>query len=114
VMMPKLDGLAATKEIRLIEQETKRKRTPIVGVTAYTDRVSCIAAGMDDFLFKPVSIEQLRGAVKIWIPECDVPTPSALSGLFADDDAPTQTDLAEQRISDLKLRLGFSDAESQE
>jgi CheY-like chemotaxis protein len=113
VMMPNLDGKEATKQIRKIEQETNRKRTPIVGVTGYTDRASCIEAGMDDFLFKPVSIEQLRGTVKIWIPESDVPTPASLAELFANNDAPlTQSELTDQRISNLKVRLGFNDNQS--
>jgi CheY-like chemotaxis protein len=64
VIMPNLDGLEATKQIRKFEQDAGRSRTPIIGVTGYTGRSACIRAGMDDFLFKPVSIEQLTGALK--------------------------------------------------
>lgn len=109
VMMPNLDGLEATKRIREFESRDHRTRTPIVGITGYTDRAACIAAGMDDFLFKPVSVEQLRGAVKNWIPDTNVPTgASAVAAMFGESDLQTtQGGLAELRIADLKRRLGF-------
>jgi len=59
--MPKLDGLEATAAIRAHEQST-RKRTPIVALTANAfrdDRERCLAAGMDDYLAKPLRADDL-------------------------------------------------------
>lgn len=55
VQMPIMDGLDATRLIRQYEKDPGR-HTPIVAVTAGMDRSSCIGAGMDDFLAKPVRI----------------------------------------------------------
>ncbi len=58
VQMPGLDGLQACKEIREVEERRRvRRRTPIVAITAHAmagDRERCLAAGMDDYLPKPV------------------------------------------------------------
>ena len=62
VMMPTMNGLQATVLIRFIE-ETEIYRVPIVGISANTsapDRAACAAAGMDDFLPKPINLPDLR------------------------------------------------------
>jgi CheY-like chemotaxis protein len=64
VHMPEMDGLEAAQTIR--KRETNGSRLPIVAMTASAmaeDQERCIAAGMDDFLSKPVHLEQLRHAV---------------------------------------------------
>jgi CheY-like chemotaxis protein len=68
--MPELDGLAATREIRADELAGARSRTPIVAMTAnamHQDRSDCLDAGMDDYLSKPVSFEELQGMLARWI-----------------------------------------------
>lgn len=112
VMMPNLDGLQATREIRMMELETARQPVPIVGVTGYTNRSECIDAGMNDFLFKPVTTEQLKGAIKNWYPDTVLPAAKPLSALLAEkeENVLAPAELAAQRLADLKRRLGFKAA----
>jgi signal transduction histidine kinase/CheY-like chemotaxis protein len=70
--MPIMDGLAATAEIR--RRQIGNRRTPIVALTAHAmpaDRDRFLAAGMDDYLTKPIRIEDLRLALDRWTdPAC--------------------------------------------
>jgi two-component system, sensor histidine kinase and response regulator len=67
VQMPVMDGLAATKAIRESEAlHPGRRRLPIMALTAYAmrgDRERCLAAGMDDYLTKPVKPAELSAAL---------------------------------------------------
>jgi len=67
VQMPVMDGLAATRAIRESEARNPgRRRLPIMALTAYAmrgDRERCLAAGMDDYLTKPVKPEELSAAL---------------------------------------------------
>ncbi len=63
VQLPGIDGLEATRRIRKYEQEGGRRRTPIVAMTAHAfeeDRQRCLAAGMDEFLPKPLDLEHFQ------------------------------------------------------
>ena len=64
VHMPEMDGLEATRRIRLAEAAGRRRgRLPIVALTASAlegDKQICLDAGMDDFLPKPLDPDQLR------------------------------------------------------
>jgi len=72
VHMPVMDGFTMTSEIRGIEMAEARKRTPIVAVTADAlagEEERCKAAGMDDYLAKPVGLDSLRGVMRRWLPD---------------------------------------------
>ena len=61
VQMPEVDGLEATRQIRLQEQTTG-KHVPIVATTAHAmtgDRERCLLAGMDEYLSKPIHRQEL-------------------------------------------------------
>ena len=66
--MPGMDGFEATRLIR--NQENDEVRVPIVALTANatgSDRGLCLAAGMDDYLAKPVRIEAMRATMERWL-----------------------------------------------
>jgi CheY-like chemotaxis protein/HPt (histidine-containing phosphotransfer) domain-containing protein/anti-sigma regulatory factor (Ser/Thr protein kinase) len=68
--MPEMDGFEATAAIRRQEATTGR-HTPIVAMTAAAmigDRENCLTSGMDDYLSKPVSQEQLVRVLRKWLP----------------------------------------------
>lgn len=67
--MPEMDGFEASVAIRKIERLSGRY-TPIIAVTALAmsgDRERCIAAGMDDYLPKPIDPERLRSKLNHWM-----------------------------------------------
>ena len=68
VQMPVMNGYDATRAIRAREEPT-RKHTPIVALTAHAmkgDRDTCIEAGMDDYLSKPIQSQELHDMVARW------------------------------------------------
>ena len=70
-MMPVMNGYEATQAIRDMENQADQKRIPIIAFTADTtdgNRERCIAAGMDDYLTKPLRMERLQKALHQWLP----------------------------------------------
>ncbi len=67
--MPEMDGLDATREIRLQERALGLPRLPVVALTATatdSERALCQAAGMDDFVAKPFTMDELTRALRRW------------------------------------------------
>ncbi|KQX01515.1 signaling protein [Massilia sp. Root418] len=81
--MPEMDGYEATAHIRVAEQ-AQGLRTPLVAMTANTQRgdaEKCMAAGMDDYLAKPITLVELRHKLQKWLPHADLHgSPSAPGG----------------------------------
>ena len=74
VHMPVMDGYTATERIRQWEATHKQARIPIIALTADAfeeDRQRCMAAGMDDFLSKPIAIGVLRSVLVKWLVSAD-------------------------------------------
>ncbi|MEO8024873.1 MAG: ATP-binding protein [Bryobacteraceae bacterium] len=65
--MPKLDGYEATRRIRAREASMGAGRLPIVAMTAHAltgDREKCLAAGMDEYVTKPLNLRSLKHAIE--------------------------------------------------
>ncbi|MCW2773373.1 MAG: Histidine kinase [Nocardioides sp.] len=70
VQMPRMDGYAATRAIRAAEDGGRR--LPVIAMTAAAvegERERCMAAGMDDFLTKPVDPSALAAVLDLWMPD---------------------------------------------
>jgi CheY-like chemotaxis protein len=67
VMMPEMDGLTATREIR---KRRELNKLPIIVLTAKAmkdDQESCLAAGANDYMAKPLDVDKLLSLVRVWI-----------------------------------------------
>jgi CheY-like chemotaxis protein len=68
VMMPVMDGLTATREIR---RHAELRKLPIIALTAKAmpdDQQRCIDAGANDYMAKPLDVEKLLSLVRVWMP----------------------------------------------
>jgi PAS domain S-box-containing protein len=88
--MPELDGFEATRRIRDPLSPVRDHHVPIIAMTAHVmkgDREKCLAAGMDDYLGKPVRPEELATALERWLGVRGGP-----AGASADGTAPASPD----------------------
>ena len=115
VNMPVMDGLTATRAIRMLPG---REDLPVIALTANAfenDREACITAGMNDFVPKPISPALLQAAIMRWLGEPELShhaerEPRAASGA---DEAPVMSQEAiEALLSDIESRLSAGDLET--
>lgn len=69
--LPGIDGRHATLLIREKELNEKRKRIPIIALTAHSDRQTTMLAGMDDLLQKPALMADIQRVLDKWLPHDD-------------------------------------------
>ncbi len=71
IQMPEMDGLEATRRVRDPGSAVLNRGVPIIAMTAHAmkdDRERCLAAGMDDYVTKPILPEALATALDRWLP----------------------------------------------
>jgi signal transduction histidine kinase/DNA-binding response OmpR family regulator/CHASE3 domain sensor protein len=69
IMMPEMDGITATREIR---KRHEWRKLPIIALTAKAmkdDQEKCLAAGANDYIAKPLDVEKLLSLVRVWMPK---------------------------------------------
>jgi two-component system, sensor histidine kinase and response regulator len=97
--MPELDGFETTLEIRKREQQSSRRRIPIIALTANAmeqDREDCLNAGMDDHVAKPLSRHQLQLKLDLWMPAA--PFVPATSGEATQENWAKDIDVLDRQV----------------
>ncbi len=72
IMMPEMDGFAATEEIR---KDPRLAKLPIIAVTAKAmkdDQDRCLRAGANDYLAKPIDLDRLFSLIRVWLPKVEL------------------------------------------
>ncbi|HFB64253.1 MAG TPA: response regulator [Aeromonadales bacterium] len=93
ISMPVMDGITATREIRLIESQRKQPEIPIIAITAnvFDDiQKDYMQAGMNDYLNKPMSLEELLEILNKWLPH--------LSSVGCVPETKTETEVQTQAV----------------
>ncbi|MEA3209790.1 MAG: hypothetical protein QOE70_2847 [Chthoniobacter sp.] len=121
--MPEMDGFEATRRIRELEAQitcgqaaadpnssfAPNRRIAIVAMTAKAlsgDRERCLAAGMDDYLSKPLQLPRIEKALAKWLPESSpVSAPVAEAPVFRESAAPAASSALDGEIIDRWKRL---------
>lgn len=94
--MPEMDGYEATAVIRRLEADRGR-RVPIVAMTANTQPIDiekCLSAGMDDHLFKPLTLGNVAARLQRWLTDLEIVIPASTAHTPADPNATATGDPA--------------------
>ncbi|HEX6087353.1 MAG TPA: response regulator, partial [Thermoanaerobaculia bacterium] len=97
IQMPDMNGYEATRRIRQMDGAVSK--IPVVAITAHAlagEREKCIAAGMNDYLAKPVSLEQLGAVIRLWASKGSEAQAPAAPDMMEQDD---QYVLDRERVS---------------
>jgi CheY-like chemotaxis protein len=87
ISLPGIDGFECSTQIRAL-QEQSAKRTPIIALSAWTGQdiqAKCLAAGMDDYVSKPVHLEHLRKVLLRHVYDPTAPNLKTLKPLTPDE-----------------------------
>lgn len=87
--MPEMDGFEATRKLREREQRSGKTRVPIIAFTANVmkgDKERCLAAGMDDYISKPINEDDLRDVLMKWLPDKIINDPAVQKKLKSGSD----------------------------
>ena len=119
--MPVMDGYMATRELRRREAAEGRRHLPVIAMTANAmagDRESCLEAGMDDYLAKPITRDDLLEALKRWLqPAPDLPVEAAgsdharQSADVEQPESPAGSPIQEEALVQLRDMMGPAFAE---
>ncbi len=80
IQMPDMDGYEVTRVIRTSESTILNLETPVIAMTAHAmkgDKEKCLQAGMNDYISKPILLEDLSAVIDRWIPRKEGETPEA-------------------------------------
>lgn len=115
--MPEMDGFQATLAIRKAEMMTGW-HIPIIAMTAHAlegDRERCLAAGMDDYISKPVDLDQLRDVLSRWlVPDDESPERKPVLPATHLDEAEDVQTVSEEPINLELLRSSCGDTATKE
>ena len=109
--MPRVDGYEATRRIRKREpsgNRDSRSEVPIIALTADAlpaDREACLAAGMNDFLPKPLKREKLFAAVRKWLPDATAASNDSAQAVDHQADSPAISETL--RLDRAKIAASF-------
>ncbi len=105
--MPVMDGISATRQIRSIEARRRLPRLPILALTAHTLAISqdeCIEAGMDDYVAKPFSLDDLVRAIRPFVDPTVASTPRGPDSTKQIASAPDHSGVLElSRLEELRI-----------
>ncbi len=103
IQMPVMDGLEASRQIRLMPEFAK---LPIIAITANAmnqDRIHCLAAGMNDFIAKPFAPDLLYSCLLRWLGESPVENATPVTDTQSPLPAPAPTPLTTEVAIDLNV-----------
>lgn len=121
IFMPEMDGIEATQTIRALPGQIGK--VPIIAMTAYSlesDKESCMKAGMNDYISKPIQKQEMLGTVRRWLEASDERSAAAapehvespviidervLDGLEADTSPEIRRELAQSFLTEAASRM---------